>query len=429
MGSSNGKARRSRLALIAGATAAMAVGMGGGVASAAIFKEGGHGRTLAHPGLWLRSGKVCLSAGPKSAAVPFGGCGAKGKVRRQNLRDRNGKGVIRLGSTGHYMAAALVGKTAFSVTRGIRLSFSESQYGGDGGDGIAIFFQNGDLPIDLGTSFNGHEAGYLGYMPRNGSTSVGLPNALGAVAIDNYGYFSDASQAGSGCHVYSWRAPHTLAVRGPGHSNVGYCPIVHTRHISHLRGWTRKNADHAVVIQISPRPSYNPRLIVKLDGRTRINIPLKRLSPSGYSGATLSSVSKFRIGFGTASGRVTDLHELWNIQASYAPTLGVTTRHTPAAFRKAGQKIHYRFTVLNNGADAVHSLRIRHGAFQLGGLHCNATSLASGKHTVCTATHRVTARDVKRRRVVESVIASAVRASGRKDASLASRHIARAARR
>ncbi len=214
-------------------------------------------------------------------------------------------------------------------------------------------------------------------------------------------------------------------MRGPGNASVGYCPIAHTGHIGHLRGWTRKNADHAVVVQISPRPSVNPRVIVKLDGRTRINIPLSKLIPSGYTGDTLANVSKFRIGFGTASGRVTDIHELWNIQASYAPTVAVSVRHTAARVLRAGQKIRYRFTVVNTGADSIHGVRIRHGKFQLGGLHCPQGVVASGKHVVCTATHRITRKDARRKRVVNTVVASAVRASGRTASSIGTRHIVR----
>ena len=165
-------------------------------------------------------------------------------------------------------------------------------------------------------------------------------------------------------------------------------------------------------------------MTVKVDGRLRIKLPLSRLSPASYAGPSLKTVNRFRIGFTTNSGRVTDNHEIWNIRAAYAPTLRVTTTTVPR-FTRVHQKITYRFVITNIGGDVVNGLSIRHGAFRLRGLHCAATSLAVGTHTLCTATHRVLQVQVHARVVKDKVWASGIRASGRHDASPRSSHAVR----
>ena len=354
-------------------------------------------------------------------ANPIRGCNMK-------KPDRRGKGVIRLGYIGHYKAGALVFDRPIPASRGVLLTFTEAQYGGSGGDGILVFLQNGDLPITMGTSVSGHAASYLGYSPRTGSTSTGLPNALAGIGLDNYGLFTDSSSNGAGCSTYGYPRPHLVSVRGPGNGTNGYCMVKVGRSVKRLHARTRKLSTHKVAITVSPRGGWRPTLNVKVDGRNKINIKLSRLSPSAWSGPKLSTVNKFRIGFTTNSGRVTDNHEIWNIRAAYAPTLRVTTTTVPKRFTRVHQKITYRFVITNIGGDVVSGLSIRHGAFRLRGLHCAATSLAVGAHTLCTAIHKVNGKQARAGFVTDRIWARGTRASGRIDTSPRDHHVVKAVR-
>lgn len=418
MGITKLNGRRARWVMVA-ATAAIACAATGGLAHGALVVEGGRGPVAKDKSVWfVPGGHACLTAGRKLQQTPIKGC-------HLAKPDRRGAGVIRLGSKAHYSAGALVFTHPIPAVRGVLLTYNQAQWGGSGGDGILVFLQNGDLPITMGTAVSAHQAAYLGYVPRPGSTSTGLPHALAGIALDNYGDLSAGFSNGSGCSTNGPQRPHTVVVRGPGDAGVGYCLIKTGPSVAHMATRSRKTSTHRVEIIIPPRGAVRAQVTVKVDGRLRIKLPLSRLSPASYAGPSLKTVNRFRFGFAANTGRVTDNHEIWNIRAAYAPTLQVTTTTTPRTFSRLHQILRYRFVVTNIGGDAVSNLRLRHGAFRLRGLTCAATSLVPGQHTVCTATHRVLQVQVHARVVKDKVWASGIRASGRHDASPRSSHVVR----
>jgi Bacterial lectin len=412
----NRMARRSSIAVVVGVVAVGAAAMGG-IAHGALISEGGRGKTIKHPKVWVApGGHVCLTAGTRLHQKPIRGC-------RIKKHDAPGKGVVRLGTKAHYSAGALVFNHRIPAVRGFRLTYTQAQWGGSGGDGILVFLQNGDQPMKFGQAFSGHHASYLGYTPRNCCTTTGLPNALAGIALDNYGDFSNMISNGHGCRTNLKERPHIVAVRGPGNGINGYCYVKAGKSVAHMHARTRKAATHKVAITVSPRGVRHPLLTVVVDGKLRLQVNLKRLSPAGYHGPSLKTVKRYRLGFATNTGRVTDNHEIWNIRATYAPTLKVTTTTKPGTFTHVHQSLHYRFVVTNIGGDAVSGIRIHHGAFRLRGLHCAATSLAVGAHTICTAIHRVRVAQASAHRVTDKVWATGIRASGRRDASPRSAHV------
>ncbi len=393
----------------------------GGIAHGALISEGGRGKAVKHPKVWVvPGGHVCLTASNKLHQKPIRGC-------RMAKHDPAGKGVFRMGTKAHYSAGALVFKHLIPAVRGFRLTYTQAQWGGSGGDGILVFLQNGDVPMKFGTAFHAHKASYLGYTPRNCCTASGLPHALAGIALDNYGDFSNNISNGHGCRTNLKERPHIVALRGPGNDTTGYCYIQRGKSVAHLHARTRAAATHRVSITVSPRGVPHANVTVIVDGKQRLKVRLSQLSPARYHGATIKTVKRYRIGFATNTGRVTDNHEIWNIRATYAPTLKVTTSTTPRTFTHAHQLLHYRFTVTNIGGDAVSGIRLRHGAFRLRGLHCRKTSLAVSAHTICTASHRVSTVQVNARRVTDKVWASGTRASGRRDASPRSAHVVKKA--
>ena len=180
---------------------------------------------------------------------------------------------------------------------------------------------------------------------------------MAGIALDNYGDFSNNISNGHGCRTNLKERPHIVALRGPGNDTTGYCYIQRGKSVAHLHARTRAAATHKVSITVSPRGVPHANVTVIVDGKQRLKVRLSQLSPARYHGATIKTVKRYRIGFATNTGRVTDNHEIWNIRATYAPTLKVTTSTTPRTFTHAHQLLHYRFTVTNIGGDAVSGIR------------------------------------------------------------------------
>jgi hypothetical protein len=175
-------------------------------AGAWVTHENGRGTALQHPGRWAApptGGAQCFTAGTNTAQLPVPGCD-------NPLPDPNGAGALSLASSmdssrAGWRAGAIMLKRTIPVTEGMDLTFKGAQWGGTGGDGIAVLLQNGDLPIDWGTAFAGDDSSYLGYIGRNGSTNDGLPNGLLGVGFDSLASLPGVSTF--------WAAPVTIRAR------------------------------------------------------------------------------------------------------------------------------------------------------------------------------------------------------------------------
>ena len=416
-----------RCAAAAAAACVIALGALTGVAQAAplsvlrpaLMTEGGAGQAVTNQG-WTTSGEVCLTAGLDTAQTPIPGCDLPGP-------DPVGSGTIRLGHLSDNTAGSMVFNHSIPAVRGIIVTFDEAQWGGaTGGDGTSFFLQNGDVPVDLGTSADGFGASYLGYAPRpGGHTTTGLPEALAGIGFDTWGQFSEDLSNGVGCATLGGaRAPETVAVRGPGNGTDGYCLIEPGQAVTGIYGATRADATRSVEISFPPRGSVNPKVTVKVDGNQVFNESPQAFSQPGYSGDTLATVNRYRFGFGSNTGGFgTNVNEVWNIHAVFPVSLIVETYTTEPRFSKLHQSLHYQFVVTNIGGDSVSQLGLHHGAFRLHNLHCDASMLAPGEHATCTATHRVTAAQVYANTVTDKVWATGIRASGRHDASPRSHYV------
>ncbi len=374
-----------RCAAAAAAACVIACGALTGVAQAAplsvlrpaLMTEGGAGETVTNQG-WTTSGEVCLTAGLDH--------GSKRRFRVVTFPapDPAGSGTIRFGHLAGNTAGSMVFNHSIPAVRGIIVTFDEAQWGGPtGGDGTSFFLQNGDLPIDLGTSADGFNASYLGYAPRpGGHTTTGLPNALAGDRLRHLGAVLPGPlqrrgvRALGGAHC----RPETVTVRGPGNGTDGYCQVMPGQAVTGIYGATRADATRHVEISIDPRGMVNAYVVVKVDGNEVFDWPLHSFAPAGYSGDTLESVNRYRFGFGSNTGGFgTNVNEVWNIHAVFPVSLRVDTTTTETSFTRLHQVLHYQFRIINIGGDSVSGLRIHHGAFRLNNLHCPVTTLVPGQ--------------------------------------------------
>ncbi len=140
----------------------------------ALISEGGRGKTVKHPKVWVvPGGHVCLTAGTSFIK-------SRSAAADRPSTTRRARAWFGLGTKAHYSAGALVFNHRSRPYVDSRLTYTQAQWGGSGGDGILVFLQNGDAPMKFGTGvLTAHKASYLGYTPRNCCTATGLPQCIG----------------------------------------------------------------------------------------------------------------------------------------------------------------------------------------------------------------------------------------------------------
>lgn len=209
---------------------------------------------------------------------------------------------------------------AISVTRGIDVTFSQAQWGGDGADGIVFFVKKGS---DTGTSPGG-DGGAMGYAPRalipatGGDPEVpavpGLSGALLGIGLDSYGSFAGSDIDGTGCATTFVRGGgNAIVVRGAGQGQSGYCLLADSFGLSanslpplSASYATRLDAQRVIRVVIDPATASDPRVQVYYDGGAEpvIDIELP---------AEFSSVPTVKIGFSAGTGGSTNNHNVWGL--------------------------------------------------------------------------------------------------------------------
>jgi hypothetical protein len=273
---------------------------------------------LVASGAWVAAGTSgsCLTAAPTTAGIPIPGCGF-------GSFDDPGSGVIDLTPT-VTTSGSPVGQVVYdrpaSASLGLRVSFDEAQLGGTGGEGLSFFLVDGSQP------FASSSTSMYGYEPR--MNSGGVSRGLMGVNLDASGAASTSSADGGGYvdgdgHAQGCgssapgSAPNAVVLRAAGDASIGgYCYVAGTAANSvPLDGSDRLSATHHVEVDVSPSGAADPRVIVKVDGTTLIDVPTSAVTETGYPGPTLTSASSYRFGFGASESGVSDHHDIWNIQA------------------------------------------------------------------------------------------------------------------
>jgi hypothetical protein len=90
---------------------------------------------------------------------------------------------------------------------------------------------------------------------------------------------------------------------------------------------------------------------------------------------------------------------------------------TPSRVSRAGQVVHYRFKVTNNGNVVIKKVHVVEGSFSgtghLSRIVCPKSTLKPGQSEVCTARYKVSKKDAKAKRITNTASAAGVGPDGR----------------
>lgn len=185
---------------------------------------------------------ACLTAGTSTSATPVPGCGLA-------TPDTSGSGALRLTDASGSEVSGLAYEDPIPTTDGLEVTFDQSQYGGDGADGLTMFLAAGaSVPSQTGGG-----GGDLGY--------IGMPGAWLGVGLDTWGNFLNSGENGTGCSAPAWEnsSGNEVSVRGPGEASAGYCALSSSDELSpdplnsfSLEGSSRADSLRAVRVIIDP---------------------------------------------------------------------------------------------------------------------------------------------------------------------------------
>lgn len=267
---------------------------------------------------------ACLSASTSEAPNPeLPGCSSI-------AIDPDGSGVLRLTDTGQSQVGSAYFATSVPTAGGLEFSFDTFQYGGGGADNITFRLAATDPAVPAAPTENGP---YLG-MPG----TSGVPFGYLGFAVDAWGSFS-AQGAGTSCPT-SPSAGNSLAVRGPGNGENGYCLVTNqTVSPNSVRGSTPvRPAPVPVHVIINPSnsemtgasglvaPAYSWAMRatplgtstpVDIDGPLPNAMDLSGLDfPADWYNPTTGVPYQLSFGFGGFNGDITDNHEVSNLQVN-----------------------------------------------------------------------------------------------------------------
>jgi hypothetical protein len=234
-------------------------------------------------------------------------------------------GALRLTNTDTAQRGFALYDQAVSATRGIDVTFSQAQWGGNGADGIVFFVKDGS---DNSTT-PGAAGGSLGYAPDD-STTVGLSGALLGVGLDSYGNFAHVDSNGSGCSTeFNGPVENAITVRGPGQGLAGYCLLAtpydlgaNSLNLLSADYTTRLEAARQVRVVIDPSKAIDPRVKVYYDGGTEAIVDVAL--PEEFN-----DVSSVKIGFSAGTGGSVNNHNVWGLTANPAPPVPMQEELAP----------------------------------------------------------------------------------------------------
>ncbi len=134
--------------------------------------------------------------------------------------DPEGDGYLRMTNNSTNQKGFVYNQARFPSSQGLTVEFEYYTYGGSNADGIAVFLFDGDLNIN---NFNiGGFGGSLGYAPfvSNGVNAAGVSGGYLAIALDEYGNFSNPIEGRNG--GISGLRPGSVTLRGRHEDNYEY---------------------------------------------------------------------------------------------------------------------------------------------------------------------------------------------------------------
>ncbi|GHF73166.1 hypothetical protein GCM10010218_62970 [Streptomyces mashuensis] len=248
-----------------------------------------------------------------------------------------GKGWLSLTQAQGFQAGTALLNLAFPSSDGISVQFDLAAYGGSGADGLSFFLIDG--AYETGVGGPGGALGYACYHKADAhDRKPGVTKGYIGVGIDQYGSFSDPTQAGD---TGPGPKPNNAVLRGSGDQYDGY---------RYLAG--------AALPSLSLTRETPARILLSVDDR-RVTVAVRKdnawlkLIAYDLRDATgqVPLPGTLKLGLSAATGANTNHYEVRDLEV----TLPAETDVTPTApeTATAGSPIGYRITVVNKGPNAV----------------------------------------------------------------------------
>jgi uncharacterized repeat protein (TIGR01451 family) len=228
------------------------------------------------------------------------------------------EGYLRLTPNDFFKAGYAIDNSAFPATQGFSISFEFFAYGGNtggetGADGFSVFLIDGST-----SNFAiGGDGGSLGYAQRN--ALPGVTNGYIGIGIDEYGNYSNSTEARSGGRVATGLTPDAVAIRGAGNGTAAgqYPYLTGTNSLPFSLDVTNARAQNgdadyrrAFIDVIASGGTY--RITVRIQHGTNVTTTV-----SNY--AVPAPPSTVRVGFSGSTGGSRNFHEIRNLQIVLPP--------------------------------------------------------------------------------------------------------------
>ena len=228
--------------------------------------------------------------------------------------------ALRLVPTATNQNSGLIYSGTQPMSKGLDVSFRQSQWGGTGADGMSFFLQKGTE-----TSTNaGALGGALGYSSEFGVSRTGLPGGLIGVGLDRYGNFVTPTFGGSDCADSNpGRTQNSLTIRGPGNGTTGYCRLGTVSNSDTAWGTgtdSRAGRAKSVRIVVDPSTAAMPKVSVWVCAVAARCDTTTTPTLSVNAPAALLAEPTVRFGFAAGTGGITNNHEIWDLQVASTQT-------------------------------------------------------------------------------------------------------------
>jgi hypothetical protein len=257
---------------------------------------------------WIAGGfpnSACLTAGNDLARTPIPGC-------QMPRIDEIGSGVFRLTYADYDQSGYLLYNSPLPSGDGLDAFFYASQWGGDGADGLAFFFTDGEYELTA-PGGNGGSLGYAAKFAGDPDAQEGVAHALLGIGFDTYGAFHSSYSDGNGCTGGAGGTENQVVVRGAGNGLDGYCYIdgvdLTPMGIS-LSGDSREEAAHLIRVRVDSAKVAERKVRIFIDGARVLTVDL----PEEFLAA-----ETVKFGWTAGTGGFTNYHEIWGATVRVIP--------------------------------------------------------------------------------------------------------------
>ncbi len=380
----------SLVTISAGGKPAVAQGTG-----STLLSETFEGSSVTDPN-WIGLSAACLtgaSQAPPAGQSNLGPCSHKVSSPSLGVMP----GYLQLTDASNYQAGAVLYNQALPASGGIRITFQQYQYGGNGADGIGFFIINGSYtPTSAGAV--GGALGYAQCITASGCSGAQTPGVTGGylgVGLDAYGNYSNGGEGrGNGCTTTPPGGVNANAVglRGPGNGFDGYCWLTGNLH---LPAKLRNSSGPAAALR-TVQITVTPEAYVTVDVNFNNGAGLQNVLSYQMAQALPAT---FKFGLAGSTGGSTDVHLIRNVSVSSVnalPSLNLEkvvdqTTPQPSAYA-VGDTVPYDFVVTNTSGATVSDVAVSDA--NVTDITCPSTTLApagsTGSSMTCTGAYIIT---------------------------------------